>query len=71
MKRMLPCGEAVPALGQGTWNIGDDPALRQQEIAGPAIAAVTISAWRAGGTAIVRASIAGSSAIARQSPSFD
>src|SRR3954469_12074379 len=33
MKRTLPCGEAVPALGQGTWNIGDDPALRQEEIA--------------------------------------
>jgi diketogulonate reductase-like aldo/keto reductase len=33
MKRVLPCGETVPALGQGTWNIGDDPALRQQEIA--------------------------------------
>ncbi|MDB5957494.1 aldo/keto reductase [Ramlibacter sp.] len=33
MKRVLPCGETVPALGQGTWNLGDDPALRQQEIA--------------------------------------
>jgi diketogulonate reductase-like aldo/keto reductase len=33
MKRVLPCGEAVAALGQGTWNIGDDPALREQEIA--------------------------------------
>jgi len=29
----LPCGESVPALGQGTWNIGDDPQVRQQEIA--------------------------------------
>lgn len=29
----LPCGETVPALGQGTWNIGDDPALRAEEIA--------------------------------------
>ncbi|MBC5783802.1 aldo/keto reductase [Ramlibacter sp. USB13] len=33
MQRMLPCGETVPALGQGTWNIGDDPRLRRQEIA--------------------------------------
>ena len=30
---MLPCGEAVPALGQGTWNIGDDPRRRRDEIA--------------------------------------
>jgi diketogulonate reductase-like aldo/keto reductase len=29
----LPCGESVPALGQGTWNIGDDPARRKEEIA--------------------------------------
>jgi diketogulonate reductase-like aldo/keto reductase len=29
----LPCGERVPALGQGTWNIGDDPANRKEEIA--------------------------------------
>src|SRR3954470_22576099 len=29
----LPCGETVPALGQGTWNIGDDPATRREEIA--------------------------------------
>lgn len=29
----LPCGETVPALGQGTWNIGDDPARRAAEIA--------------------------------------
>ena len=33
MKRHLPCGEAVPALGQGTWNIGDDPRRRGEEIA--------------------------------------
>lgn len=33
MKRLLPCGEGVPALGQGTWNLGDDPGLRAQEIA--------------------------------------
>ena len=34
MKRVgLPCGEHVPALGQGTWNMGDDPALRQEELA--------------------------------------
>jgi aldehyde reductase len=31
--RTLPCGERVPALGQGTWNIGDDPAQRDEEIA--------------------------------------
>jgi aldehyde reductase len=29
----LACGEKVPALGQGMWNIGEDPATRQQEIA--------------------------------------
>jgi diketogulonate reductase-like aldo/keto reductase len=29
----LPCGETVPALGQGTWNMGDDRALRAAEIA--------------------------------------
>jgi diketogulonate reductase-like aldo/keto reductase len=29
----LPCGETVPALGQGTWNIGDDPATRKDEMA--------------------------------------
>jgi aldehyde reductase len=28
----LPCGEAVAALGQGTWRIGDDPARRREEI---------------------------------------
>ncbi|GAB3645578.1 aldo/keto reductase [Ramlibacter alkalitolerans] len=34
MKRItLPCGESVPALGQGTWNIGDDARLRAQEVA--------------------------------------
>ena len=33
MKRVvLPCGESVPALGQGTWNIGDEPAKRRDEI---------------------------------------
>jgi len=26
-------GRAVPAIGQGTWNMGDDPARRQDEIA--------------------------------------
>jgi aldehyde reductase len=31
--RTLPCGERVAALGQGTWNIGDDPARRAEEIA--------------------------------------
>ncbi|MFP5404779.1 MAG: aldo/keto reductase [Gammaproteobacteria bacterium] len=29
----LPDGEAVPALGQGTWNMGDDDATRREEIA--------------------------------------
>ena len=34
MKRVvLPCGEAVPALGQGTWMLGDDPGRRREEIA--------------------------------------
>ncbi len=34
MKRItLPCGETVAALGQGTWNIGDDPKRRADEIA--------------------------------------
>src|SRR6187549_1183867 len=33
MKRVvLPCGESVPALGQGTWNVGDDAARRKAEI---------------------------------------
>ncbi len=30
---VLPSGEAVPALGQGTWNVGDDRAARAEEIA--------------------------------------
>ena len=29
----LPTGERVPALGQGTWNMGDDRAARAEEIA--------------------------------------
>lgn len=29
----LPCGEDVPALGQGTWNIGDNRARRADEMA--------------------------------------
>ena len=34
MKRIpLPSGETVPALGQGTWNLGDDPRRRAEEIA--------------------------------------
>jgi diketogulonate reductase-like aldo/keto reductase len=33
IERTLPCGERVPALGQGTWNIGDDPKSRAAEIA--------------------------------------
>ena len=30
---LLPCGERVPALGQGTWNMGDDPSARADELA--------------------------------------
>ena len=34
MKRVaLPCGETVPALGQGTWQLGDDRGQRAEEIA--------------------------------------
>ena len=33
MQRTFPCGVSVPALGQGTWNVGDDPAWRDDEIA--------------------------------------
>jgi diketogulonate reductase-like aldo/keto reductase len=33
MNRVLPSGESVSALGQGTWNVGDDPARRDEEIA--------------------------------------
>ena len=29
----LPCGESVPALGQGTWFLGDYPATRDTEVA--------------------------------------
>jgi aryl-alcohol dehydrogenase-like predicted oxidoreductase len=29
----LPSGERVPALGQGTWNMGDDASTRAEEIA--------------------------------------
>ncbi|MDB5875190.1 MAG: aldo/keto reductase [Ramlibacter sp.] len=29
----LPCGEIVPALGQGTWGMGEQPALHDQEVA--------------------------------------
>ncbi|HUX27034.1 MAG TPA: aldo/keto reductase [Burkholderiales bacterium] len=29
----LPSGECVPAFGMGTWNIGDDRAMRTEEIA--------------------------------------
>lgn len=30
---LLPSGEAVPALGMGTWRMGEEPAKRAQEIA--------------------------------------
>lgn len=30
---MLPSGEAVPALGQGTWHMGENSARRQDEVA--------------------------------------
>jgi aldehyde reductase len=33
MQRTLACGQRVAALGQGTWNIGDDPRRRADEIA--------------------------------------
>jgi diketogulonate reductase-like aldo/keto reductase len=29
----MPSGDTVPALGQGTWGMGEQPALRRQEIA--------------------------------------
>src|SRR6266542_883606 len=29
----LPCGETVPALGQGTWGMGEDRRRRSEEIA--------------------------------------
>jgi diketogulonate reductase-like aldo/keto reductase len=32
-KAKLPCGESVPALGQGTWNMGEDGRRRKEEIA--------------------------------------
>jgi diketogulonate reductase-like aldo/keto reductase len=34
MKRVpLPAGETVPALGQGTWHMGEDPAKHNEEVA--------------------------------------
>src|SRR6188768_4347437 len=30
---LLPSGERVPALGQGTWHLGEHPATRAEEIA--------------------------------------
>jgi len=33
MQRTLPCGTSVAALGQGTWNLGDDARTRKDEIA--------------------------------------
>jgi len=30
---VLPCGESVAALGQGTWTLGEDPRRRDEEIA--------------------------------------
>jgi diketogulonate reductase-like aldo/keto reductase len=32
-KTKLPSGEAIPALGQGTWYMGDEPGHRAEEIA--------------------------------------
>src|SRR4051812_25369086 len=32
LQRFLPGGDAVPALGQGTWHIGDGSGSRQAEI---------------------------------------
>jgi aryl-alcohol dehydrogenase-like predicted oxidoreductase len=32
-KVTLPSGEKVPAFGLGTWQIGDNPASRAEEIA--------------------------------------
>src|SRR4051812_12525648 len=29
----LACGEKVPALGQGTWNLANNSAMRKEEIA--------------------------------------
>lgn len=29
----LPCGEGIPALGQGSWRMGEDPARRREEVA--------------------------------------
>jgi diketogulonate reductase-like aldo/keto reductase len=29
----MPSGDTVPALGQGTWGMGEQPALRRQEVA--------------------------------------
>src|SRR4051812_8309729 len=29
----LPAGERLPALGQGTWGLGENPARREEEIA--------------------------------------
>jgi diketogulonate reductase-like aldo/keto reductase len=29
----LPSGDEVPALGQGTWFMGDDPSRRNEEVA--------------------------------------
>ncbi len=29
---LLPSGRPIPALGQGTWNMGEDPAQRQREV---------------------------------------
>ncbi|MET7607119.1 aldo/keto reductase, partial [Streptomyces avermitilis] len=30
---VLPSGEEIAALGQGTWYLGEDPARREREIA--------------------------------------
>ena len=40
----LPSGEEIPALGMGTWHLGEDSALRRPQIA--ALHSAWISACR-------------------------
>ena len=49
----LPGGERVPALGLGTWNIGDDRAQRAEEIAALAVYLAGDAAQFVTGQAIV------------------